>query len=428
MSDIKLTNIPQMTVGKVVDKLSNAYSTVINNGVPIKTMPSVMLWGPPGVGKSQAIRQIAKEIEYQTNKKVNVKDVRLLLFNPIDLRGIPTSNADKTLAIWLKPQIFQMDDRQVARHYVDSKFKMNEIEPRTYRRYTDMLKRLESISDTRIIDANAEMLLEFLQTQLDYSQSSIRKIKELLYNIFEQAIHMGVIKDNPMKYVKTPKSNKKTKVVRALTIEEQIKLTKVLIEHKPTYWEQMLISLYTGMRMGEVNALTYNDINLNFGFIFVCKTVTHDEHERPYINNKPKTDAGKRQLPINNTIKSLIIELKSRQTEENGDELIFHPKLYSHLNKDKIVSTSTVNDTFKRILKKYDILDKSMVGAVSLHSLRHTYATRCVEAKISVKVLQVLLGHTEIETTLDIYTTIFPDYKDSSVTIVDDYLNGLKLC
>ena len=69
-----------------------------------------------------------------------------------------------------------------------------------------------------------------------------------------------------------------------------------------------------------------------------------------------------------------------------------------------------------------------MVGAVSLHSLRHTYATRCVEANISVKVLQVLLGHTEIETTLDIYTTIFPDYKDSSVTIVDDYLNGLRLC
>ena len=61
---------------------------------------------------------------------------------------------------------------------------------------------------------------------------------------------MGVIKDNPMKYVKTPKSNKKTKVVRALTIEEQIKLTNVLVEHKPTYWEQMLISLYTGMRMG----------------------------------------------------------------------------------------------------------------------------------------------------------------------------------
>ena len=109
MSDVKLTNIPSMAVGKLVEKLGYAYSTVINNHLPVKTMPSVMLWGPPGIGKSQAVRQIAAEIAGKTNKKVLVTDVRLLLFNPIDLRGIPTSNADKTLAVWLKPQIFQMD-------------------------------------------------------------------------------------------------------------------------------------------------------------------------------------------------------------------------------------------------------------------------------------------------------------------------------
>lgn len=109
MSEIKLTNIPSMNVGKIVDDLSDVYCTVINQGLPLNTVPSVMLWGAPGVGKSQAIRQLAKAIEENTNKKVSVTDVRLLLFNPIDLRGIPTSNADKTLAVWLKPQIFQMD-------------------------------------------------------------------------------------------------------------------------------------------------------------------------------------------------------------------------------------------------------------------------------------------------------------------------------
>lgn len=109
MNDIKMTNIPSMAVDKMVNQLSEAYSTVINNGLPIRTMPSVMLWGPPGVGKSQAVREIANEIGVRTGKSVNVTDVRLLLFNPIDLRGIPTANADKTLAIWLKPQIFQMD-------------------------------------------------------------------------------------------------------------------------------------------------------------------------------------------------------------------------------------------------------------------------------------------------------------------------------
>ena len=109
MKDVKLTNIPEMTIGKMVDKLAKAYSAVINNGMPIKTVPSVMLWGPPGVGKSQGVRQIASMIEDKTGKEVRVTDVRLLLFNPIDLRGIPTANADKTLAVWLKPQIFHMD-------------------------------------------------------------------------------------------------------------------------------------------------------------------------------------------------------------------------------------------------------------------------------------------------------------------------------
>ena len=109
VKDIKLAKIPQMDVGRITELLADSYSVLINNKKPIKIMPSVMLWGPPGVGKSQAVRQIAKEIEERTGKKSVVTDVRLLLFNPIDLRGIPTSNADKTLAIWLKPQIFQMD-------------------------------------------------------------------------------------------------------------------------------------------------------------------------------------------------------------------------------------------------------------------------------------------------------------------------------
>ena len=83
MSDAKLTNIPCLNVGWVVEKLAQAYSAVIKNRLPIKTMPSVMLWGPPGVGKSQAIRHIARDIEASTGKTVKVTDVRLLLFNPL---------------------------------------------------------------------------------------------------------------------------------------------------------------------------------------------------------------------------------------------------------------------------------------------------------------------------------------------------------
>lgn len=112
MNELKHKNIPIMPVGRMVEELSGAYETIINAGLPVKTMPSVMLWGAPGVGKSQAVRQIGRILAGNTGKEVNITDVRLLLFNPIDLRGIPTANADKTLAVWLRPKIFQMDESE----------------------------------------------------------------------------------------------------------------------------------------------------------------------------------------------------------------------------------------------------------------------------------------------------------------------------
>lgn len=109
MKEVQLVNIPTLSAGQIVDELSSFYIAAIENDTEFKALPSVMLWGAPGVGKSQAIRQVAWKIEKETEKTVHVTDVRLLLFNPIDLRGIPTANAEKTLAIWLRPQIFNMD-------------------------------------------------------------------------------------------------------------------------------------------------------------------------------------------------------------------------------------------------------------------------------------------------------------------------------
>lgn len=110
MESIKLQNLPEMTVSDVVEKLGHSYIELIKKDIPFKHFPSVMLWGPPGVGKSESIREIAELIKKETGKKTKVTDVRLILFNPIDLRGIPTASVDKSFAIWLKPKIFDMDE------------------------------------------------------------------------------------------------------------------------------------------------------------------------------------------------------------------------------------------------------------------------------------------------------------------------------
>ena len=119
--DSGISGISTVNVNQMVTLLTNAYTSLIRSGTPLKRFPSVMLWGPPGVGKSQGIRQVAEQLERNTGKTVHITDVRLLLFNPVDLRGIPTANADRTLAVWLKPQIFQMDesDRVVNLLFLD---------------------------------------------------------------------------------------------------------------------------------------------------------------------------------------------------------------------------------------------------------------------------------------------------------------------
>ncbi|MNV02132.1 ATPase family [compost metagenome] len=87
-------------------KLGQILTPLYAAGVPV---PTVMQWGPPGVGKSEGVKTLAKSLREITKKKVVITDVRLLLFNPIDLRGIPVPDAEKKFAIWLRPQIFNMD-------------------------------------------------------------------------------------------------------------------------------------------------------------------------------------------------------------------------------------------------------------------------------------------------------------------------------
>ncbi len=99
------TNIMRTKVNDMVD----LFVPLMAASKPTE-IPSLMLWGPPGIGKSQGIKAVAEKLEIMSGKKVNTTDVRLLLFNPVDLRGIPVADANRELAKWLKPQIFQMDE------------------------------------------------------------------------------------------------------------------------------------------------------------------------------------------------------------------------------------------------------------------------------------------------------------------------------
>ncbi len=103
------TNIPAVTVNEFIEMMTRLYGGAVEKGMPFKSIPAPFLWGPAGIGKSDAIRQVAKLLGEQTGKSVTVTDVRLLLFSPVDLRGIPVADEHREFSNWLMPKIFDMN-------------------------------------------------------------------------------------------------------------------------------------------------------------------------------------------------------------------------------------------------------------------------------------------------------------------------------
>ena len=108
------SNIPEVSVSELTDLLSALYVRAIKSSCPLKALPTPFIWGAAGVGKSQGVTQIAENIEKETGKKVYVTDVRLLLFSPVDLRGVPVADAERKFTNWLRPAIFNMTEDKDA--------------------------------------------------------------------------------------------------------------------------------------------------------------------------------------------------------------------------------------------------------------------------------------------------------------------------
>lgn len=310
---------------------------------------------------------------------------------------------------------------QLAHQVIEDKLNMNEYQQQTYFRDIETLKMCGMISDVPIQQIDYNMLKQFMLSKINYSQSTIDKIYNQLRQTFKEAVRRKIIKDNPMYELKKPKSKKAERKVRALSTEEQAKLVDILLtDESIKYVPQMLISMFTSMRMGEVNALTINDINTKFNFINVDKTITRKEHGRAFVNTSPKTAKGNRQLPINTMVKPIIDQVLSGYVPTT-DNMLFHT------SRNSIVTTNQVSMEYQRVIDKYNVLDKTIKGDVTLHSLRHTYATRCIECGMPPKVLQTLLGHTDIRITLDTYSDVFENFQSENVAKVDSYLDKLGI-
>ena len=305
---------------------------------------------------------------------------------------------------------------EYAEKMMDEQLALNEIRQSSYDRKMETLKMLAPISDKQLDEVSEETLIAFFKTQLDYSQSSINKMYQLLGAIFKKATYRKIIEDNPVKEIKCPKSNKKTIPVRALTVDEQKKLLDVLKNEDIRYSDIMLLSMFTGMRIGECCALMVEDINFDDRTISVSKTVARGKDGRN-VFNETKTSAGTRRLRFNDDVgdflKSIIAD------KESG--MLFLSSTHN------LVTTNQGNYSYSAALKAYNIVESMIYGKVDLHSLRHTYATRCIESGMPAKVLQKILGHTDINITLNTYCSVFEKYSNEHLAVADEYMKANNL-
>ncbi len=302
---------------------------------------------------------------------------------------------------------------QLMRENVQRKLDMNVISERSYTRLMESIKIIEKspMSKKNINDITSNEIQSYLNSLKDYSNSTIKKVKEQFSQAFREAVNKGYIVRNPMLEVIRPKSTQIRKPVRALEIEEQQKLTNYLINAPITdvpFKAVYLIQMYLGLRIGEALALRSTDINLHRNLITVDKTLTKDKEGKIIMKYLPKTYAGIREVPIPVFIRNEIIN-QMRIAENNKDKQLFLDK------NENYVRPENANRRLRELMEKMNI------SSISSHSLRHTYGTRCVEAGMRAVALQRLMGHSDVAITLNTYTSVFNKYKEAELEKVNNY-------
>lgn len=239
----------------------------------------------------------------------------------------------------------------------------------------------------------------------DYKGSTIEQTRITMCSMFYYAMINGIIPVSPVnKMVKLPK--KVEKKVRFLTVDEQNIFLKQA--EGSSYYYQFLLILQTGLRTGELVGLKWDDLDFENRKITVSRSMEFRYGYKEFKIGEPKSKHGYRTIPMTQTAYDLLkVKEAQKDTRYVCDEK--YKDFVFLCRKGSPVKNSTYDTAL------YKLTEKAGIEHFSMHTLRHTFATRCIEAGMRPKTLQGILGHANIGVTMNLYVHNTEDEKEKEI-------------
>ena len=296
-----------------------------------------------------------------------------------------------TYKIWLKEWLT---------HYIKPSSKQ-----RTFEQYSGaaQIHILPNLGDFKLTDLTPFVLQKFItgltengnkRTGKGLSPNFVKTILSIVRNSLKTAHLVGYLPEYSANKIKCPRSREKQ--VECFSAGEQKKIEEAALSAKKDKYRGIILCLYTGLRIGELLALTWNDIDFEKSILSVTKTC-HDGNENGKhlrIIDTPKTENSRRQIPLSKTLVKMLKEMKKKSK-----------CAFVIADGEKPVFIRSYQRTFELLLKKLKLLHKGF------HSLRHTFATRALECGMDVKSLSEILGHKNATITLNRYAHSLWEHK-----------------
>ena len=312
--------------------------------------------------------------------------------------------------------------------YISVKYNLKETTKRNYNYMYDQYVRggfgTKKLADVKYSDIKA--FYNYLLKEKRLAINTLGNINNVLSQTFTLAVRDNIIRNNPVSGVmaELTKNQGKNKGIRRALTNEQERAFLEYIKTSPEYvhWLPVMVTLLgTGVRIGEFIGLTWKDIDLEKKVISINHNVSYiSPKNQPsyYKVSKPKTNAGIRTIPM---IKEVFEVLSDEYHKQkilgfNDYELDGMSKFVFYNKLGRIHNPHCINQAIKRIIENHNIEElvsakkekraPLIIPVVSCHDLRHTFCSRLCESEMSIKVIQDVMGHADIRTTLDIYAEI----------------------